>query len=120
MLFDTNRLLHVNGKSEPMQTINNLKCVLFYVSYSTPVPAWSCAWNDYDTNYIYCGLQNGTCLIFDVRNTDTYLKSIQSATGGSCPVISVAHVSPDPHGALRWDELSQSGCAVTYGIYEVV
>ena len=79
---------------------------LFYFSYSTPVPAWSCTWNDYDTNYIYCGLQNGTCLIFDVRNTDTYLKSIQSATGGSCPVISVAHVSPDPHGALRWDALS--------------
>ncbi|XP_078366102.1 E3 ubiquitin-protein ligase rfwd3.S-like isoform X1 [Oculina patagonica] len=70
-------------------------------TYSTPVPAWSCAWNDHDTNYIYCGLQNGTCLIFDVRNTDTYLKSIQSATGGSCPVISVAHVSPDPHSALR-------------------
>lgn len=70
-------------------------------TYSTPVPAWSCAWNDHDTNYIYCGLQNGTCLIFDVRNTDTYLKSIHSTTGGSCPVISVAHVSPDPHSALR-------------------
>jgi len=70
-------------------------------TYSTPAPAWSCAWNDYDTNYIYCGLQNGTCLIFDVRNTNTYLKSIQNETGGSCPVISVAHVSPDPHGVLR-------------------
>lgn len=70
-------------------------------TYSTPAPAWSCAWNDYDTNYIYCGLQNGTCLIFDVRNTTTYLKSIQSASGGLCPVISVAHVSPDPHGVLR-------------------
>lgn len=70
-------------------------------TYNTPAPAWSCAWNDYDTNYIYCGLQNGTCLIFDVRNTDTYLKSLQNATGGSCPVISVAHVSPDPNGDLR-------------------
>lgn len=69
--------------------------------YDTPVPAWSCAWNEYDTNYIYCGLQNGTCLIFDVRNTDTYLKSIHNEAGGSCPVISVAHVSPDPHGLLR-------------------
>ena len=102
------------------KTFNNLNFVLFYFSYSTPVPAWSCAWNDYDTNYIYCGLQNGTCLIFDVRNTDTYLKSIQSATGGSCPVISVAHVSPDPHGALRWDENSTIGCAVTYRFYKLV
>ncbi|KAK2566406.1 E3 ubiquitin-protein ligase RFWD3 [Acropora cervicornis] len=35
------------------------------------------------------------------RNTDTYLKSIHNEAGGSCPVISVAHVSPDPHGLLR-------------------
>ena len=73
-----------------------------YIRYSTPAPAWSCAWNEYDTNYIYCGLQNGTCLVFDIRNTNTYLKSIQNAAGGSCPVISVAHVSPDPHSVLRW------------------
>ncbi|XP_068709134.1 E3 ubiquitin-protein ligase rfwd3.S-like [Montipora capricornis] len=70
-------------------------------TYNTPAPAWSCAWNDYDTNYIYCGLQNGTCLIYDVRNTDTYLKSIQNAAGGSCPVISVAYVSPEPNSPLR-------------------
>ena len=81
-------------------TKTNDQCLLNF-SYNTPAPAWSCAWNDYDTNYIYCGLQNGTCLIFDVRNTDTYLKSLQNATGGSCPVISVAHVSPDPNGDLR-------------------
>lgn len=81
-------------------TKSNDHCFLDF-SYNTPAPAWSCAWNDYDTNYIYCGLQNGTCLIFDVRNTDTYLKSLQNATGGSCPVISVAHVSPDPNGDLR-------------------
>ncbi|PFX34109.1 E3 ubiquitin-protein ligase RFWD3-like [Stylophora pistillata] len=70
-------------------------------TYNTPAPAWSCAWNEDDTNYIYCGLQNGTCLIFDIRNTDTYLKSIQNTTRGSCPVIALAHVSPDPHSALR-------------------
>ena len=81
-------------------TKTNDQC-LFNFSYNTPAPAWSCAWNDHDANYIYCGLQNGTCLIFDVRNTDTYLKSLQNASGGSCPVISVAHVSPDPNGDLR-------------------
>ncbi|XP_066020492.1 E3 ubiquitin-protein ligase rfwd3.L-like [Pocillopora verrucosa] len=70
-------------------------------TYNTPVPAWSCAWNKDDTNFIYCGLQNGTCLIFDIRNTETYLKSIQNTTGGSCPVIALAHVSSDPHSALR-------------------
>ncbi|KAK3735543.1 hypothetical protein QZH41_016125, partial [Actinostola sp. cb2023] len=70
-------------------------------SYTTPVPAWSCAWNNSDTNYMYCGLQNGSCLMFDVRNTNTYLKNLLGEGDSLCPVISLAHVMPDPNSNFR-------------------
>ncbi|EDO47854.1 predicted protein, partial [Nematostella vectensis] len=70
-------------------------------TYTTPVPVWSCAWDQSDTNYMYCGLQNGSCLIFDVRNTSTSLKSLKNETASSCPVVSLAHILPSQTSKLR-------------------
>eukprot|EP00794_Sanderia_malayensis_P016869 gene16869-18573_t len=66
-------------------------------SYTCPSPVWSCQWNNTDTNYMYCGLQNGTCLVFDIRKTDAYLRCLLAPNGTPCPVVSIAYVPPSPN-----------------------
>lgn len=61
-------------------------------SYNCSSPVWSCCWNDLNTNFMNAGLQNGQCLIFDIRKTVEPLKSFQAMNGLSCPVVSMAFV----------------------------
>lgn len=61
-------------------------------TYQTPLPAWACAWNQDDYNYLYCGLQNGTVYVYDVRNTSGHVTELQRPGGGACPITSLAYV----------------------------
>ncbi len=64
--------------------------------YQTPVPAWACAWNQDDPNYLFCGLQNGSVYMYDIRSTSGHVTELQRRAGpgggGSCPVTSLSYV----------------------------
>ena len=59
-------------------------------SFQTGVPAWACAWDLDDSNLLYCGLQNGTVEVYDVRNTAGHVQRLLRPGGGACPVTSLA------------------------------
>ena len=44
-------------------------------SYRVPCTAWSCAWNPDKPVEFACGLQNGTVLTFDMRNTSRAIRN---------------------------------------------
>lgn len=46
------------------------------VNYDLQIPAWSCSWDLNSTNYIYAGLQNGSIMVFDLRQTSGPVKSL--------------------------------------------
>eukprot|EP01113_Clastostelium_recurvatum_P038095 TRINITY_DN5649_c0_g1_i2.p1 TRINITY_DN5649_c0_g1~~TRINITY_DN5649_c0_g1_i2.p1 ORF type:complete len:669 (-),score=188.81 TRINITY_DN5649_c0_g1_i2:88-2094(-) len=62
------------------------------LEYATDAPVWSCEW-DRDTPHImYCGLVNGTVLVFDVRQTRGYM---ERCTGPNrMPVHSLCYIPP--------------------------
>ncbi|KAL2660508.1 hypothetical protein GLYMA_03G184600v4 [Glycine max] len=57
------------------------------VNYDLQVPAWSCSWDLNNSHYIYAGLQNGSVLVFDMRQTAGPMKSLVGLT--SNPVHTV-------------------------------
>nr|XP_043631206.1 E3 ubiquitin-protein ligase RFWD3-like isoform X2 [Erigeron canadensis] len=64
------------------------------LTYDLPAPAWSCSW-DIDSSYhVYTGLQNGTVLAFDIRQTRIPLESRTGLSGN--PVHTVISVAPGP------------------------
>ncbi|GAB1605169.1 hypothetical protein Ahia01_000798700 [Argonauta hians] len=68
--------------------------------YDVPLPAWSCVWNSDDHNYFYAGLQNGLVLEFDVRNTDTFVRQINTE-GSRSPVVSLQFIPAAPFAHFR-------------------
>eukprot|EP00257_Ricinus_communis_P016601 XP_015574828.1 E3 ubiquitin-protein ligase RFWD3 [Ricinus communis] len=48
-------------------------CVI--LSCNLPAPAWSCSWDLNSSHYIYAGLQNGSLLAFDIRQTGREVES---------------------------------------------
>lgn len=61
------------------------------LTYDLPVPAWSCSWDINDAYHIYAGLQNGSLLAFDMRQT---ARPIESVTGLTSNVIHTVHSLP--------------------------
>lgn len=62
-------------------------------SYSLPVPAWACCWNEDDNNYVYCGLSNGNFMTFDLRQTAGHVKMLQRPDNHNhIPVTSLTYV----------------------------
>ena len=61
-------------------------------SYETSSPAWACAWNADDPNYIYAGLQNGVVNVYDARNTAGHVTCLQQPGGGRVPITSLSYV----------------------------
>jgi E3 ubiquitin-protein ligase RFWD3 len=59
--------------------------------YSLPVPGWSCCWNYDQPTYIYCGLANGSIMIFDTRRTDCHVEELKR-NDSLVPVTSLAYV----------------------------
>ncbi|XP_071502685.1 E3 ubiquitin-protein ligase rfwd3.S-like [Diadema antillarum] len=60
-------------------------------SYNCPMPAWCCAWNSANTNYVYAGLQNGAVLIYDTRKPDAEVQTL-TKEGSRCPIVSLRYV----------------------------
>ena len=67
--------------------------IWFGFSYTCPAPVWSCQWKSTDTKYVFAGLQNGQCHVFDIRNTDEPCNIFQASYDASCPIISMVYLS---------------------------
>ncbi|KAK1162090.1 E3 ubiquitin-protein ligase RFWD3-like [Acipenser oxyrinchus oxyrinchus] len=60
-------------------------------TYNTGRPVWSCCWCLDDPNYIYAGLNNGSILVYDTRDTSTYVQEL-APLGSRCPVASLSYL----------------------------
>ncbi|XP_077978822.1 E3 ubiquitin-protein ligase rfwd3.L-like [Glandiceps talaboti] len=69
-------------------------------TYTCQVPVWSCAWNLDDTNYIYAGLQNGSVVMYDTRNTNTEVTQF-NRDGSRCPIVSLQYVESNINSTFR-------------------
>ncbi|RUS21578.1 WD40-repeat-containing domain protein [Endogone sp. FLAS-F59071] len=59
-------------------------------SFELDSPGWSCSWKDDDTNYMFCGLANGTVLMFDIRSTKGPVARLQY---GRKPIHSMTYIA---------------------------
>lgn len=60
-------------------------------SFELESPGWSCNWKDDDTNYMFCGLANGTVLMFDIRSTKGPVARLQH--GSRKPIHSMTYIA---------------------------
>ncbi|XP_062166391.1 uncharacterized protein LOC133872796 isoform X2 [Alnus glutinosa] len=58
------------------------------LSYDLPAAAWSCSWDLHSSHYIYAGLQNGSLLVFDMRQT---VGPVYSLRGLTCNPVHTIH-----------------------------
>ncbi|KAG5839254.1 hypothetical protein ANANG_G00203100 [Anguilla anguilla] len=82
-------------------------------TYNTGRPVWSCCWCLDNSNYVYAGLNNGSVLLYDTRDTSTHVQEL-APLGSRCPVTSVSYVpraasSSFPCGGLIAGSLA-GGC----------
>ncbi|KAJ8343376.1 hypothetical protein SKAU_G00307050 [Synaphobranchus kaupii] len=82
-------------------------------TYNTGRPVWSCCWCLDNNNYIYAGLNNGTVLLYDTRDTSTHIQEL-NPLGSRCPVASLSYIpraasSAFPCGGLIAGSL-EGGC----------
>nr|KYP70909.1 RING finger and WD repeat domain-containing protein 3 [Cajanus cajan] len=70
------------------------------INYDLQVPAWSCSWDLNGSQYIYAGLQNGSVLVFDMRQTAGPMKSLVGLTSNPVHTVhSLAQTLSLPSGA---------------------
>ncbi|KAI7811609.1 E3 ubiquitin-protein ligase RFWD3 isoform X1 [Triplophysa rosa] len=82
-------------------------------TYNTGKPVWSCCWCHDNNNYIYAGLSNGSVLVYDTRDTSTFVQEL-APLRSSCPVVSLSYIpraasSSFPSGGLITGTL-EGGC----------
>nr|XP_019965041.1 PREDICTED: E3 ubiquitin-protein ligase RFWD3 [Paralichthys olivaceus] len=82
-------------------------------TYNAGKPVWSCCWCLDNPNYIYAGLNNGSVLVYDTRDTTTHVQELQPLRS-RCPVASLCYVpraasSSFPCGGLIAGSL-EGGC----------
>ncbi|KAM6972961.1 E3 ubiquitin-protein ligase rfwd3.S [Aplochiton taeniatus] len=82
-------------------------------TYNTGKPVWSCCWCLDNNNYVYAGLSDGSVLVYDTRDTSTYVQQLQPLRS-RCPVASLSYVpraasSTFPCGGLIAGSL-EGGC----------
>eukprot|EP00795_Rhopilema_esculentum_P013035 gene13035-3810_t len=80
--------------------ITSMTSSMVVLSYTCPASVWSCQWKSTDTNYVFAGLQNGQCHVFDIRNTDEPCNIFQASQDASCPVISMVYLSDVSNGGV--------------------
>ncbi|XP_027905558.1 E3 ubiquitin-protein ligase RFWD3 isoform X2 [Vigna unguiculata] len=61
------------------------------INYDLQDPAWSCSWDLNNSHNIYAGLQNGSVLVFDMRQTVGPVKSLVGLTNN--PVHTVTSLA---------------------------
>lgn len=62
-------------------------------TYNAGKPVWSCCWCLDNSNYVYAGLNNGSVLIYDTRDTSTHVHELQ-------PLRSRYEHAPPPSSTL--------------------
>uniref|UniRef100_UPI0037E79A5F E3 ubiquitin-protein ligase rfwd3.S n=1 Tax=Semicossyphus pulcher TaxID=241346 RepID=UPI0037E79A5F len=82
-------------------------------TYNAGKPVWSCCWCLDNSNYVYAGLNNGSVLVYDTRDTSTHVQELQPLRS-RCPVASLCYVpraasSSFPCGGLIAGSL-EGGC----------
>uniref|UniRef100_H3CYJ2 RING-type E3 ubiquitin transferase n=1 Tax=Tetraodon nigroviridis TaxID=99883 RepID=H3CYJ2_TETNG len=60
-------------------------------TYNAGRPVWSCCWSLDNSNYVYAGLNNGSVLVYDTRDTSTHVHELQPLRS-RCPVASLCYV----------------------------
>ncbi|XP_061078169.1 E3 ubiquitin-protein ligase RFWD3 [Conger conger] len=60
-------------------------------TYNAGRPVWSCCWCLDNRNYVYAGLNNGSVLLYDTRDTSTHVQEL-TPQGSRCPVASLSYV----------------------------
>ncbi|XP_077549594.1 E3 ubiquitin-protein ligase RFWD3-like [Haemaphysalis longicornis] len=78
-------------------------------SYNQPMEAWSCAWDQDDSNCFYVGLRNGAVFKYDMRVTSESVCKLPS-TDRFEPVVAMRHI---PRGACSAEDRSPSGLLVS-------
>ncbi|TKY62117.1 E3 ubiquitin-protein ligase RFWD3 [Spatholobus suberectus] len=69
------------------------------INYDLQNPAWSCSWDLNNSHYVYAGLQNGSILVFDMRQTAGPMKSLVGLTSNPVHTVhSLAQTSSLPSG----------------------
>ncbi|XP_070616789.1 E3 ubiquitin-protein ligase RFWD3 [Erythrolamprus reginae] len=73
-------------------------------TYNANRPIWCCCWCLDDTNYVYAGLANGSILVYDLRDTNSYVQEL-APQKSRCPVVSLSYLprmasASLPHGGL--------------------
>ncbi|KAM8892461.1 E3 ubiquitin-protein ligase rfwd3.S isoform 1-T2 [Spinachia spinachia] len=64
-------------------------------TYNAGKPVWSCCWCLDNNNYVYAGLQSGSVLVYDTRDTSTHVQELQSLHSSNLhrrPVASLGYV----------------------------
>ncbi|EIE79779.1 hypothetical protein RO3G_04484 [Rhizopus delemar RA 99-880] len=76
--------------------------------YTLEFPGWSCAFDDHNTNLLYCGLGNNTLMVYDIRNTRSHLHKLKDSSS-QAPIhsLNVGQVN-DSHSAVLCSNLVQS------------
>ncbi|KAK2842818.1 hypothetical protein Q5P01_013018 [Channa striata] len=60
-------------------------------TYNAGKPVWSCCWCLDNSNYVYAGLNNGSVLVYDTRDTSTHVQELQPLRS-RCPVASLCYI----------------------------
>ncbi|KAJ8407924.1 hypothetical protein AAFF_G00269680 [Aldrovandia affinis] len=60
-------------------------------TYNAGRPVWSCCWCLDNNNYVYAGLNNGSVLVYDTRDTSTHIQELVPL-GSRCPVASLSYI----------------------------
>ncbi|KAL5007256.1 hypothetical protein ScPMuIL_016062 [Solemya velum] len=68
--------------------------------FEAPYPVWSCMWNTDDCHYFYTGLQNGTVLVYDVRDTTAHVQEMNKE-GSKSPVVALEYVPQNYQANFR-------------------
>lgn len=76
-------------------------------TYVAEVPAWSCVWNKDNPVQFFVGLLNGVGLLYDTRQTQTFVQQVV-VEGSRSPAVSMQYVKMQPFSSF-----SQGGLLLT-------
>ncbi|XP_061750405.1 E3 ubiquitin-protein ligase RFWD3 [Nerophis ophidion] len=90
-------------------------------TYNTGKPVWSCCWCLDSTNYVYAGLNNGSVLVYDIRDTSTHVQELEPLRS-KAPVASLCYIpkaesssfpcggliAGSPGGGCFWEQVNES------------
>ncbi|XP_021289087.1 E3 ubiquitin-protein ligase RFWD3 [Herrania umbratica] len=86
------------------------------LAYDLPAAAWSCSWDLNSSHQLYAGLQNGSVLVFDMRQTARHMDSMNGLTSNPVHTIHSLYNSTIPSGVTAILSASSVGiCQWSFG-----